>query len=95
MATNTADTVTAAYTVTPTHDSLTTLTNSYVSASGAPNAAGVIASLDAKLANGNICGSRPGSFIGEVAKQASGPHPTLTTQQASELAYWAAILSGC
>lgn len=75
------------YTITPTTSSLGNLTSSYISASGSPNSSGAISSLMAKLNAGQVC-----QFISGVNQQTSGPHPTLTSAQATELIYWARII---
>ncbi len=87
LAGNTAGPVRVTYTVRPTIASLIELTDQYVTASRAPNANRVKASLDAKLAAGHIH-----RYIREVHRRTTGRHPALTQQQASELTYWALLL---
>jgi hypothetical protein len=82
VAGNTAPAKTITYTVSATADTLTDLTTQYVSASGAPNANGVINDLANKLAHGQIC-----LYITKVNDETAGPHPTLTHSQATELIY--------
>jgi hypothetical protein len=87
IAGNTAPAKTITYTISATADTLTDLTTQYVSASGAPNANGVISDLANKLAHGQIC-----LYIIKVSDQTGGQHPTLTPSQAAELIYWAHTL---
>jgi hypothetical protein len=87
VAGNTASSSSISYTVAPTAMSLTTITNQYVSGSGQPNATGVIQNLDQKLMHGLIC-----QYISKVTMESEGPNPTLTTEQAAELLYWARIM---
>lgn len=87
MAGNTAEAVSITYTVTPTPAAAGDLTEDYVTASGSPNANGVIQDLRNKLLHGQIC-----QYIAKVTKETTGPNPTLITEQAAELIYWARIL---
>lgn len=87
IAGNTTLPVAIAYTVTPTATSLGDLTGQFVTASGSPNANGVVQDLRNKLLHGQIC-----LYVAKVDKESQPPNATLTAAQAAELVYWARVL---
>jgi len=84
IADNSAAPTSITYTVVPTAPTLAALTSQYVSGTGAN---GVIENLTNKLMHGQIC-----QYITKVTMESGGTNPTLTTEQAGELIYWARII---